>query len=764
MDALDYAPVSEELLDLVSNGWYHSPHDVLGPHIHNGNVTVRAIRRLADRVFIETAAGRTEAVHEFNGIWRAVLPGDDVPDYRVIAVYGQSEHRSDDPYRFLPTLGEMDIYLFNEGRHEKLWEALGAHIRSFPSELGTITGTSFAVWAPSAKAVRVVGDFNGWDGSIHTMRTLGSSGIWELFIPGASEGARYKYEIQYPDLSWHQKADPMARRAEEPPSTASIITQSHYEWNDEAWLKQRAESDPHAGPISIYEMHLGSWRPGLNYRTLAPQLIGHLKYAGFTHVEFMPLAEHPFTPSWGYQVTGYYAPTSRFGTPDDLRYLIDELHKAGIGVIVDWVPAHFPKDSWALAKFDGSALYEDPNPLRGEHPDWGTLVFDYGRREVRNFLVANALYWFDEFHIDGIRVDAVASMLYLDYSREGGAWQPNIYGGRENLEAISFLQEVNATAYRTHPGIMMIAEESTSWPGVTAPTEEGGLGFGLKWNMGWMNDTLHYLEEKPINRSWHHGEITFSLVYAFSERFLLPLSHDEVVHGKGSLYSKMPGDDWQKLAGVRGLLAYQWAHPGKNLLFMGQEFAQMQEWNESRGLDWWLTDVPSHDGILSLVKALNELYLSTPALWSDDFTGHGFEWIDANDADHNVLSFLRKSADGRERIAVVCNFSGIPHNDYRVGLPKAGRWVEVLNTDALEYGGSGVGNLGAVEAEDVAWNGRPYSVPMQLPPYGVVFFRPADEVEDAGAREAREVTVALTESDGPSLVEAAEDAAKILEG
>ena len=727
MNAMDYVHVNEDVLNAVSNGWYHAPHDILGPHGAEGSVTIRVIRRLADSVFIETAMGRTEAIHEFNGIWRAVLPGDEVPDYRVIAVYGGIEHRGDDPYRFLPTLGEVDIYLIGEGRHEKLWNVLGSHVITYPSDLGDVTGTSFAVWAPNAKSVRVVGDFNGWDGSLSAMRTMGASGLWELFIPGATEGSRYKYEIQYADLSWHQKADPMARRSEEPPSTASIVAEAHFEWSDDEWMDKRAVTDPHNGPVSIYEMHLGSWRPGLNYRSIAKQLIGHVTYAGFTHVEFMPLAEHPFTPSWGYQVTGYYAPTARFGSPDDLKYLIDELHKAGIGVIMDWVPAHFPKDEWALARFDGTPLYEDPNPLRGEHPDWGTLVFNFGRREVRNFLVANALYWLTEFHIDGVRVDAVASMLYLDYSRNDGQWQPNIYGGRENLEAISFLQEATATAYRVAPGVMMIAEESTSWPGVTGLTEDGGLGFGLKWNMGWMNDTLRYIEEKPINRKWHHGELTFSLVYAFSEQFLLPISHDEVVHGKGSLYTKMPGDDWQKLAGIRELLAYQWSHPGKQLLFMGQEFGQIQEWNESRGLDWWLTEDPSHDGVLSLVKHLNEIYVSTPALWSEDFHGSGFEWIDASDSDSNVITYLRKGKDSSDVIAVACNFSGVPHNDYRMGLPRGGRWKEILNTDDLAFGGSGVGNFGDLNAERIPWNGRPYSLNLQLPPFGVIFLEPAGQ-------------------------------------
>jgi 1,4-alpha-glucan branching enzyme len=742
MKETNYVHVAEDLLNAVSNGWYHAPHEVLGAHVEDGRTTIRVLRRLADRVFIETADGRTEATHEFNGIWRAVLDTPEVPDYRVTAVYGDVEDRGDDPYRFLPTVGELDLYLFSEGRHERLWEVLGSHVKTYPSELGDVTGVSFAVWAPNAKAVRVIGDFNGWDGSLHAMRTLGSSGVWEIFVPGALEGQRYKYEIQYNDLSWHQKADPMAQRTEVPPSTASLVTASRHEWTDDEWMAQRAAKDPHTGPLSIYEVHLGSWRPGLSYRELAEQLIGHVKYCGFTHVEFMPLAEHPFAPSWGYQVTGYYAPTARYGTPDDLRYLIDELHKAGIGVIVDWVPAHFPKDEWALARFDGTPLYEDPNPLRGEHPDWGTLVFNFGRTEVRNFLVANALYWLQEFHIDGIRVDAVASMLYLDYSRENGQWQPNAFGGRENLEAISFLQEANATAYRTVPGIMMVAEESTSFPGVTGMTEHGGLGFGLKWNMGWMNDTLRYLEEKPINRSWHHGEITFSLVYAFSEQFLLPLSHDEVVHGKGSLYAKMPGDDWQKLAGVRELLAYQWSHPGKQLLFMGQEFAQTEEWNESAGLQWWLTEEPSHDGVLSLVKSLNEIYKKHPALWSQDFTYKGFEWIDGSDGNHNVISYLRRSENDEDVVVVVCNFAGIPHGNYRVGLPSGGVWEEILNTDGLEYGGSGVGNFGEVKAEEVNWNGRDHSALLELPPFGVVYLTPKPGQKPAAKKAAAKTSAA----------------------
>lgn len=724
MNSLQPQQVSVDILDAVSNGYYHNPHDVLGPHSDGTNLTIRVIRQLADSVTIVLDHEEVQAKHEYNGIWVAVVEGPEVRDYRVRAVYGEVVTLTDDGYRYLPTVGEMDRYLFSEGRHERLWEVMGSHIRHYETTMGPSSGVSFAVWAPNAKAVRVVGDFNGWNGTISAMRTMGSSGVWELFIPGAEAGAHYKYEIQFADGSWHQKADPFARQTEVPPSTASIVTESHYTWSDDEWLRNRAATDPHAGPISIYEVHLGSWRMGLDFKELANQLIGHVKYLGFTHVEFMPLAEHPYGPSWGYQVTGYYSPTARFGTPDELRYLIDELHKAGIGVIMDWVPAHFPKDEFALARFDGTPLFEDPNPLRGEHPDWGTYIFNFGRREVKNFLVANALYWLEEFHIDGIRVDAVASMLYLDYSRQAGQWEPNVYGGRENLEAIAFIQEANATAYRNHPGIMMIAEESTSWEGVTGMTDHGGLGYGLKWNMGWMNDTLRYMAEKPINRKWHHGEITFSMVYAFSEKFVLPLSHDEVVHGKGSLYTRMPGDPWQKLAGVRLLYGYQWSHPGKQLIFMGQEFAQIDEWNEGKGLDWWLTDNPGHDGVMACVSALNKVYNEHPALWSDDFTQRGFEWIDGSDGDNNVLTYLRKSVIDDDVVVAVVNFAGNAHENYRVGLPFEGEWEEILNTDATEFGGSGVGNMGSVHTESIPWNGRSQSAVLQVPPLGVLFLSP----------------------------------------
>ncbi len=718
-------PVDPAVLDAVAEGSYHAPHSVLGAHPGDGTVTVRTVHHLADAVSIVTVDATFPAVHERGGVWVAVLPGEEIPDYRVQVTYGEQTTLLDDPYRFLPTVGEMDTYLISEGRHEQLWTVLGAHVTQYTGPMGDVAGVAFAVWAPNANAVRVVGDFNFWDGTATSMRSLGVSGVWEIFVPGVKVGARYKFEIQGPGGNWFQKADPMARATEIPPSTASVVTDLFHEWGDDGWMRDRPTRTPWTQPVSIYEVHIGSWKQGLGYRGLADELVPYLRETGFTHVEFLPVAEHPFGGSWGYQVTSYYAPTARFGTPDDFRYLVDQLHQAGIGVILDWVPAHFPKDDWALARFDGTPLYEDPDPLRGEHPDWGTYVFNFGRREVRNFLVANALYWLEDFHVDGLRVDAVASMLYLDYSRKDGQWRPNQYGGRENLEAIQFLQEANATAYRRNPGILMIAEESTAWPGVTAPTSGGGLGFGLKWNMGWMNDTLRYVAEDPVNRRWHHGELTFSLVYAFSENFVLPLSHDEVVHGKGSLYMKMPGDDWQKMAGLRVLYAYQWSHPGKQLLFMGQEFAQQQEWTEAYSLDWWLLDDVRHRGLQQLVSRLNGVYREEPALWDDDYTG--FEWIDASDGDHNVISYVRKGldGDGQQRLLVcLANFAGTPHEGYRVGLPVDGEWEEVLNTDDEAFGGSGVVNVGPIIAEAEPWNGRSFSVELRIPPLGAVWLAP----------------------------------------
>ncbi|MDN4479104.1 1,4-alpha-glucan branching protein GlgB [Demequina lignilytica] len=716
--------VDTAVLSDIARGMHHDPHAVLGPHPGPSGVTVRVLRPLADAVEIETLAGTFPAAHEHEGVWTALVPGTDIPDYRIHTTYGDHTATGDDPYRFLPLLGELDLHLIREGRHERLWTVLGANVHRFESSLGQVEGTDFAVWAPNARAVRVVGEFNHWQGATHAMRTLGASGVWELFIPGVGPGTAYKFEILDRNGHWRQKADPMARRTEVPPATASVVDEPAYEWGDAAWLEHRATSQPHRSAMSVYEVHLGSWRQGLGYRELADQLVDYVTEMGFTHVEFLPVMEHPFGGSWGYQVSGYYAPTSRFGSPDDLRFLIDRLHQAGIGVLLDWVPGHFPKDEWALGRFDGTPLYEHPDPLRGEQPDWGTFIFDFGRAEVRNFLVANAVYWLQEFHADGLRVDAVASMLYLDYSREAGQWRPNIHGGRENLDAIAFLQEANATAYRNAPGVVMVAEESTAWPGVTAPTNAGGLGFGLKWNMGWMNDTLRYMGEEPVHRSYHHHTVTFSLMYAFSEHFMLPLSHDEVVHGKGSLVDRFPGDHWQKMATLRSLLAYQWTHPGKQLLFMGCEFGQYAEWSEGRSLDWWHLDDRLHEGVRRMVGDLNRLYRELPPLYERDSDPAGFRWIEADDTVHNVLAFLRFD-DAGEPVAVVVNFAGVPHEDYRLSLPRAGAWDEVFNTDADVYGGSGVGNMGRVEAEAKERHGFPATARLRVPPLGAVILRPA---------------------------------------
>ncbi len=587
------------------------------------------------------------------------------------------------------TLGELDLYLIGEGRHERLWKVLGAHTKRDTD--GELLGTAFSVWAPNARAVSLICDHNYWDKRTHPMIPLGGNGIWEIFIPGVGAGTRYKFAIEQQDGRWVDHADPLAQYAEIPPATASIVYEDQYTWNDNDWLARREISQPWRSPISVYEMHLGSWRPGLSYQELAIALREYLTTMGYTHVEFLPVMEHPFGGSWGYQVTGFFAPTSRFGSPDDFKHLVDTLHRAGIGVIMDWVPAHFPKDEWALARFDGTALYEHEDPRLGEHPDWGTLIFNYGRNEVRNFLVSSALYWLLEFHIDGIRVDAVASMLYLDYSREDGQWLPNKFGGRENLEAVALLQEVTATAYREAPGIMMIAEESTAWGGVTRPTSEGGLGFGFKWNMGWMHDTLEYVEHEPVHRVYHHNEITFSILYAWSENFMLPLSHDEVVHGKGSLIEKIPGDRWQKLATLRALYGFMWAHPGKKLLFMGCDFAQSEEWSESRSLDWHLTQYEEHSGVQRSVAALNKNYVALPALWQKDTTSEGFTWIVNNDGAGNTLAFTRWSDDGSALVSIT-NFSPVVHESYALSLPQDGIWYEVFNSDDAAYGGSGVCN------------------------------------------------------------------------
>ncbi|MFI1417344.1 1,4-alpha-glucan branching enzyme [Streptomyces sp. NPDC020731] len=714
------------------SGTHHAPHSVLGAHPVPGGIVFRAFRPYALAVTVVSGGLTVELHDDGDGFFSGLLPLGEVPAYRLLVTYEGTVQETEDAYRFLPTLGELDLHLIGEGRHEELWTVLGAH----PVTHQGVTGTRFSVWAPNARGVRVAGTFNFWDGAGFPMRSLGSTGVWELFVPGIGEGELYKFEITRPDGSKTLRADPLARRTEVPPATSSVITSSAYEWGDAQWLERRAEVPAHRAPFSVYEVHLPSWRPGLTYRQLADQLPAYVKDLGFTHVELMPVAEHPFGGSWGYQVTGFYAPTARLGTPDDFRYLVDALHRAGIGVLMDWVPAHFPRDEWALAEFDGRPLYEHEDPLRAAHPDWGTLEFDFGRREVRNFLVANAVYWCQEFHIDGLRVDAVASMLYLDYSREPGQWTPNEHGGRENLDAVAFLQEMNATLYRRVPGVVTIAEESTAWDGVTRATHHkgpsgfGGLGFGLKWNMGWMHDSLQYMSHEPVHRRYHHGEMTFSMVYAYSENYVLPISHDEVVHGKRSLVSKMPGDWWQQRADLRAYLGFMWAHPGKQLLFMGQEFAQGAEWSEAHGPDWWLLDPhygaeADHRGVRDLVRDLNTVYGHTPALWQCDTEPSGFRWVTGDAAEDNVFAFLRYDSDGSPLLAV-SHLAPVVRQDYRIGVPDdVPAWHEVVNTDAGRYGGGDVTHPDPVKPEPQGRHGFPASIRLTLPPLATVWLRPA---------------------------------------
>ncbi|MDV2431947.1 1,4-alpha-glucan branching protein GlgB [Corynebacterium tuberculostearicum] len=660
---------------------HHDPHGFYG--WHEGTVRTRQPGATAVHVHTPTQSISMDLVDD--DIWEAEV-GDNC-DYRLEISYPEVPTRIvADGYHFLPTIGSLDLHLIGEGRHERLWEVLGANLRSYETEMGSVEGVSFAVWAPNAQGVAVVGDFCGWNPTQYPMRSLGSTGVWEVFVPGIGAGEHYKFAL-FSHEGRKDKADPLAKRTACPPETDSIVDSTSFAWSDSAWMGKRTGNLD--VPMSIYEVHVGSWKVGANYNRLREELIPYLKEHGFTHVELLPVAEHPFGGSWGYQVSGYYSPSARWGSPDEFRELVNALHENGIGVIVDWVPAHFPKDDWALGRFDGQALYEHPDPRRGEQSDWGTYVFDFGRNEVRNFLVANALYWAEEFHIDGLRVDAVASMLYLDYSRD--EWLPNQYGGRENLEAMQFLQETNATLNRTHSGVLTIAEESTSWPGVTAPTSENGLGFSLKWNMGWMNDTLEYFQHEPIHRSHHHGELTFSMVYAYSERYVLPFSHDEVVHGKGSLWERMPGDDWNKAAGLRALYGYMFSHPGKNLLFMGQEFGQTTEWAEGHSVDWgnldgWANEW--HRGIKRLVRDINFIYRDTPALWSQDFSQGGFQWVKADDSNNNVLGYVRYGADGSALLAV-CNLSGSSIPNYDLWVPYDGEWQMILNTDDAVYEGAG---------------------------------------------------------------------------
>ncbi|MBA2716611.1 MAG: 1,4-alpha-glucan branching protein GlgB [Propionibacteriales bacterium] len=721
-------PVTVAELDQIVAGTSRGPHAVLGPHRASGLVTVRALHPNAQAVSIRTGTHSVAMRAEHGGIWVGVLESLEVPDYQLDVRFGDgTSKRINDPYSYPPTVGELDRHLINEGRHEELWTVLGAHVHTHAAAGGPagrqVSGTSFAVWAPSAQGVRVAGDFNAWDGSGHPMRMLGSSGVWEIFIPGLGAGALYKYDVCGADGSWRHKADPLATYTQRPPECASIVFESTYEWSDAAWMVARGERPAVNQPMSCYEVHLGSWRAGLSYLELAEQLVPYVRDLGFTHVELMPVMEHPYGGSWGYHVSSFYAPTSRLGDPDGFRLLVDRLHQAGVGVILDWVPAHFATDDWALSRFDGTALYEHADPARGQHPEWGSLIFDFGRSEVRNFLVANALYWLEEFHADGLRVDGVASMLYLDYARSEGQWTANIHGGRENLEAVSLLQEINATVYKRAPGAMTIAEESTAWPGVTRPTDADGLGFGFKWNLGWMHDSLDYLARDPAHRRYHHDQMTFSMMYAYAENYVLPISHDEVVHGKGSLLAKMPGDRWKQLANLRAFLAYMWAHPGKQLVFMGAELAPMVEWAESGELDWDLLSSPEHRGVQQLVRDLNRAYVATAAWWSRDSEPEGFSWIDPGDTAGSVFSFVRSGSDGSAAVCVA-NFAARPHLDYRLGLPSPGDWHEVINTDAKEYCGSGVGNLGAIVAVSEESHGLPASATVQLPPLGTIWLRP----------------------------------------
>jgi 1,4-alpha-glucan branching enzyme len=723
--------IPREDRDRLVAGEHTEPHRVLGAHpAGDGRGTVvRAFHPDATAAECQPGDGARAIPMQALGDGLFAVRVDAAPPFRSRIRFrfpsGDTwEHL--DPYQFLPTLGEMDLHLFNEGTHRRLWTRLGAHVR----QVDDVRGVSFAVWAPTARRVSLVGEFCRWDGRLLPMRQLGSSGVFELFVPGIQPGTLYKFEIKTAAGDIRIKTDPLALSMELPPGTASRVYESQYVWGDDAWMAARATRDPLREPMSVYEVHLGSWarvpeegdRP-LTYREVAPRLAEHARRHGFTHVQFLPIAEHPFTGSWGYQVSGYYAPTARYGTPDDLRYLIDRCHQAGVGVILDWVPAHFPKDDFALRRFDGTALYEHEDPRRGEHPDWGTLIFNFGRPEVSGFLLSNALYWLDEFHVDGLRVDAVASMLYLDYSRSEGQWIPNPYGGRENVEAIDFLRHVNSVVRDTRPGCIMVAEESTAWPGVTRPPEVGGLGFTFKWNMGWMHDTLEYFSRDPVHRRYHQDQLTFAMLYEHSERFVMPLSHDEVVHGKGSLYSKMPGDAWQRLANLRLLYTYMYTRPGKQLLFMGSELAQEQEWDHSRSLDWHLADDPGRRGLRQFFEDLGALYRETPPLWRGDPHPEGFAWIDCNDRENSVLVYERR-ADGKH-VIVVLNLTPVPRHWYRIGVPARTAYRQLFSSDDRRYGGSDVETPAVVEAEPTPFHGFSQSVVLRLPPLGALVLAPA---------------------------------------
>jgi 1,4-alpha-glucan branching enzyme len=724
-------------LERLLAGDHSSPHSILGAHPatvggENG-VVVRAL--IPNAVYAECVfddgrvAPLTREAEGPSDLYEAFVPGATLPArYRFRFHYadGATWDRAD-PYRFLPTLGDVDLHLFNEGTHRQLWKVLGAH----PRTVDGTNGVSFAVWAPNARRVSVVGEFCAWDGRIFPMRMLGSSGVWEIFLPEISANALYKFEILTREGALRVKTDPFAAKMEQAPGNAAIVQpEDTYQWSDAAWMQARRRIDLIRSPVSIYEVHLGSWarvpedggRP-LSYREIAPKLAEHVVGLGFTHVELMPIMEHPFYGSWGYQVSGYYAPTSRYGTPDDFRFFVDTLHQAGVGVILDWVPAHFPKDDYALRRFDGTALFEHDDPRLAEHPDWGTLIFNYGRLEIRNFLVANALYWLNEFHADGLRVDAVASMLYLDYSRKPGQWLPNRAGGRENLDAIEFLKQFTETVHAEAPGCVTIAEESTAWAGVTTPVNEGGLGFTFKWNMGWMHDTLTYFSHDPVHRRFHHDQLTFAMLYEYSERFIMPLSHDETVHLKGSLLSKMPGDEWQKLANLRVMLAYMFTRPGKKLLFMGTELAPWSEWNHDTSLDWHLRDVPNRSAFGRFLARLGTVYKQEPSLWRDDATWEGFSWIDVADKENSVIAYVRRA--GQSHVVVLLNLTPVPRERYRVGVPENARYVRLLSTDDVDWGGSGYAAFDSIESEASPFHGQAQSIEITLPPLAAVVLAPS---------------------------------------
>lgn len=711
----------QEKIERLVEGCLHDPFELLGFRQEDGQTTLRAWVPGAQSVVLKgdgTALQQTAS----EGLFECVLSAPSLHHHRLLCTAADGTDWEEwNPYTFGSTISDYDLHLFGEGNHQRCWTFLGAH----PQVVDGVEGVRFSVWAPAAERVSVVGDFNHWNGLRHPMRVHGSSGVWELFIPAVQKGSHYKFEIRNRD-SGHTliKADPYAQAAELRPGTASLVSApSEYQWNDEAWIKGREQHNWQHEAVSIYELHIGSWQRDeagefLNYRELADRLVPYVESLGFTHIELMPIMEHPLDQSWGYQVTGYYAPTSRYGSPDELRYLVDRCHQHDIGVIIDWVPAHFPSDSFALAHFDGTALYEHEDPRQGYHPDWDTLIFNYGRSEVRNFLYSNAVYWMEQFHVDGLRVDAVASMLYLDYSRDEGEWIPNVHGGRENLEAIAFLRQLNETVHELFPGGWVIAEESTAWPMVSRPLYLGGLGFTMKWNMGWMNDSLSYFENDPVFRRYHQDQLTFAQLYAYSENFVLPLSHDEVVHGKGSLLNKMPGDEWRRFANLRLLFCWQFLHPGKPLLFMGGEFAQSAEWDSNRTIDWDLLQYHSHQGIQHLIRDLNGLYRSREPLYRYEFEQRGFEWIDCHDFEQSVFSFIRWGEEGS--VVVVLNMTPVPRHDYRIGVPEGGWWRELFNSDAAEYGGSGLGNMGGADADATHWMGREHSLSLLLPPLSAV--------------------------------------------